>query len=79
MYKRQVGALAVSADFRRAVYTMIQKVLPIEMQLTYQVDGEPCLLYTSGLQLGMGGGSILDLGDCPHTVFVLNQTAAPLR
>ena len=36
-----VGALAVSADFRRAVYTMIQKFLPIEMQLTYQVDGEP--------------------------------------
>ena len=31
-----VGALAVSADFRRAVYTMIQKFLPIEMQLTYQ-------------------------------------------
>ena len=26
-----------------------------------------------GLQLGMGGGSILDLGDCPHTVFVLLQ------
>ena len=36
-----VGALAVSADFRRTVYTMIQKFLPIEMQLTYQVDGEP--------------------------------------
>ncbi len=36
-----LGALAVSADFRRAVYTMIQKFLPIEMQLTYQVDGEP--------------------------------------
>lgn len=36
-----VGALAVSADFRRAVYTMIQKFLPIEMQLTYQMDGEP--------------------------------------
>ena len=35
------GALAVSADFRKAVYTMIQKFLPIEMQLTYQVDGEP--------------------------------------
>ena len=35
------GALAVSADFREAVYTMIQKFLPIEMQLTYQVDGEP--------------------------------------
>ena len=34
-------ALAVSADFRKAVYTMIQKFLPIEMQLTYQVDGEP--------------------------------------
>ena len=36
-----LGALAVSADFRKAVYTMIQKILPIEMQLTYQVDGEP--------------------------------------
>ena len=36
-----LGALAVSADFRRAVYTMIQKFLPIELQLTYQVDGEP--------------------------------------
>ena len=36
-----LGALAVSADFRRAVYTMIRKFLPIEMQLTYQVDGEP--------------------------------------
>ena len=36
-----LGALAVSADFRRAVYTMIQKFLPIEMQLTYQMDGEP--------------------------------------
>ena len=34
-----LGALAVSADFRKAVYTMIQKFLPIEMQLTYQVDG----------------------------------------
>ena len=29
-----------------------------------------------GLQLGMGGGSILDLGDCPHTVFVLLQLSA---
>ena len=36
-----IGALAISADFRKAVYTMIQKFLPIEMQLTYQVDGEP--------------------------------------
>ena len=36
-----LGALAVSADFRKAVYTMIQKFLPIEMQLMYQVDGEP--------------------------------------
>ena len=36
-----LGALAVSADFRKAAYTMIQKFLPIEMQLTYQVDGEP--------------------------------------
>ena len=34
-----LGALTVSADFRKAVYTMIQKFLPIEM--TYQVDGEP--------------------------------------
>lgn len=36
-----LSALAVSADFRKAVYTMIQKFLSIEMQLTYQVDGEP--------------------------------------
>lgn len=36
-----LGALAASADFRKVVYTMIQKFLPIEMQLTYQVDGEP--------------------------------------
>ena len=36
-----LGALTVSADFRRAVYTMIQKFMPVEMQLTYQVDGEP--------------------------------------
>ena len=36
-----IGALAVNADFRRAVYTMIQKFLPIEMQPTYQMDGEP--------------------------------------
>lgn len=36
-----LGALAVSADFRKAVYTMIQKFLPVEMYLTYQVDGEP--------------------------------------
>ena len=36
-----LGALAVSADFRRAVYTMIQKFLPIEMQVTYKVEGEP--------------------------------------
>ena len=36
-----LGALTVSANFRNAVYTMIQKFLPIEMQLTYQVDGEP--------------------------------------
>lgn len=36
-----LGALAVSAGFRKVVYTMIQKFLPIEMQLTYQVDGEP--------------------------------------
>ena len=35
-----LGALAVSADFRKAVYTMIQKFLPIEMQLTYQVDAQ---------------------------------------
>ena len=36
-----LGALAVSADFRKVVYTMIQKFMPVEMQLTYQVDGEP--------------------------------------
>lgn len=36
-----IGALAVSADFRKAVYTRVQKFLPIETQLTYQVDGEP--------------------------------------
>ena len=29
-----------------------------------------------GLQLGMDGGSILDLGDCPHTVFILFQLPA---
>ena len=29
------------ARLKAAVYTMIQKFLPIEMQLTYQVDGEP--------------------------------------
>ena len=29
-----------------------------------------------GLQLGMNGGSILDLSDCPHTVFVLLQLSA---
>ena len=29
-----------------------------------------------GLQLGMDGGSILDLSDCPHTVFVLLQLSA---
>ena len=28
-----LGALAVSADFRKTVYTMIQKFLPIEMQV----------------------------------------------
>ena len=28
------------------------------------------------LQLGMDGGSILDLGDCPHTVFILLQLPA---
>ncbi len=33
-----LGALAVSAEFRRAVYTMIQKFLPIEMQLTLQSE-----------------------------------------
>ena len=36
-----LGALAVSADFRKAAYTMIQKFLPVEMYLTYQVDGGP--------------------------------------
>ena len=48
-----LGALAVSADFRKAVYTMIQKFLPIEMQLTYQVDahlsGSSCLYFSSGV------------------------------
>ena len=29
-----------------------------------------------GLQLGMDGGGVLDLGDCPHTVFVLLQLPA---
>ena len=29
-----------------------------------------------GLQLGMDGGSVFDLGDCPHTVFVLLQLPA---
>lgn len=29
-----------------------------------------------GLQLGMDGGSIFYLGDCPHTVFVLLQLPA---
>lgn len=43
-----LGALAVSADFRKAVYTMIQKFLPIEMQLTYQVDGEPLAQLPNG-------------------------------
>ena len=36
-----LGALAVSADFRKAVCTMIQKFLPTEMQVTYKVEGEP--------------------------------------
>ena len=46
-----LGALAVSADFRKAVYTMIQKFLPIEMQLTYQVDGEPLEQLPNGYSL----------------------------
>ena len=29
-----------------------------------------------GFLLGMGGSSVLDLGDCPHTVFVLLQLPA---
>ena len=29
-----------------------------------------------GLQLGMDSGSVFDLGDCPHTVFVLLQLPA---
>ena len=45
-----LGALAVSADFRKAVYTMIQKFLPIEMQLTYQVDGEPLEQLPNGFE-----------------------------
>ena len=47
------GALAVSADFRKAVYTMIQKFLPIEMQLTYQVDGEPLERLPDGYRIIM--------------------------
>ena len=46
-----LGALAVSAEFRRAVYTMIQKFLPIEMQLTYQMDGEPLEQLPNGYTL----------------------------
>ena len=46
-----IGALAVNADFRRAVYTMIQKFLPIEMQLTYQVDGEPLERLPDGFEM----------------------------
>ena len=46
-----LGALAVSADFRKAVYTMIQKFLPIEMQLTYQVDGEPLERLPDGFEM----------------------------
>ena len=37
------------------------------------------LLYkgiVDGLQLGMDGGSVLDLGDCPHPVLVLLQLPA---
>ena len=30
----------------------------------------------NGLQLGMDGSSVLDLGDCPHTVFILLQLPA---
>ena len=29
-----------------------------------------------GFLLGMGGGSVPNLGDCPHTVFVLFQLSA---
>ena len=32
--------------------------------------------FIDGLQLGMDGGSVLDLSDCPHTVFVLLQLFA---
>ncbi|MFR7801014.1 MAG: Tat pathway signal sequence [Faecalibacterium prausnitzii] len=53
-----LGALAVSADFRKAVYTMIQKFLPIEMQLTYQVDGEPLERLPDGYSDHTVNGSI---------------------
>ena len=53
-----LGALAVSADFRKAVYTMIQKFLPIEMQLTYQVDGEPLEQITGWIQRSLCAGRL---------------------
>lgn len=43
-----ISALAVSADFRNAVYTMLQRFLPTEMQLTYQVEGEAVNSLPSG-------------------------------
>ena len=35
------GTLAVSAEARHAVYTALLRFLPIEMQVTYAVDGTP--------------------------------------
>lgn len=35
------GTLAVSAEARHAVYTALLRFLPIEMQVTYSVDGTP--------------------------------------
>ena len=35
------GPLAVSAEARHAVYTALLRFLPIEMQVTYSVDGTP--------------------------------------
>ena len=38
------GTLAVSAEARHAVYTALLRFLPIEMQVTYAVDGTPRML-----------------------------------
>ena len=45
-----LGALAVSADFRRAVYTMIQKFMPVEMQLTYHAPSPFCSSFKCATQ-----------------------------